>query len=115
MGDRRAVTDRKATKYRQATKTVTGWHRDRARAQLRQAGTVRVAGSRKPADPDLFAPGGVGSRAVLSRQRQRRLANTNTAGTPATGRSRIWERARPWPTARVPHAGHAATSTGVST
>lgn len=58
MAQRRAVTNRLAAKYRQATRSeksvildqlveLTGWHRDWGRAQLRQAGTVRVAAPRK--------------------------------------------------------------------
>ncbi len=55
MGERRAVTNRLATKHRQATRPeksriledlveLTGWHRDHARAQLSESGTVRLAG-----------------------------------------------------------------------
>jgi hypothetical protein len=53
MVQRRAVTNQMATKYRQASRSeksvvldqfveLTGWHRGWARAQLRQAGTIRV-------------------------------------------------------------------------
>jgi len=65
MAQRQAVTNRMATKYRQASRSektvilnqlveLTGWHRDHARAQLRRAGKARVVVPRK-ARPPLYS------------------------------------------------------------
>jgi hypothetical protein len=66
MGQRQAVTTKLATKYRRATKAeksmiltelveLTDWHRDYARAALREAGTIKVAKPRVPRAPK-FGP-----------------------------------------------------------
>lgn len=66
MAQRHAVTNRLATRYRRASRSektvildqvveLTGWHRDWARAQLREAGTVRAATQRKSRTP-IYSP-----------------------------------------------------------
>jgi len=66
MAQRHAVTNRMATKYRQASRSeksemldqlveLTGWHRDHARAELGRAGTVRVVAPRKARTPTYSA------------------------------------------------------------
>ncbi|MGH3576078.1 MAG: DDE-type integrase/transposase/recombinase [Mycobacterium sp.] len=75
MGERKAVTKKLANRYKRATRAeksvgvdelvgLTGWHRDHARAALRQAGTLRPVVPRKPRDPK-YPPGVVAALVVV--------------------------------------------------
>jgi hypothetical protein len=66
MGVRKAVTNKMAAAYRRGSKLektaildqlceLTGWHRDHARARLRQAGEIRVFRARAARRP-VYSP-----------------------------------------------------------
>jgi hypothetical protein len=75
MGERKAVTKKLATRYKRATRAekgvvldelvgLTGWHRDHARAALREAGTLKAVASRKPRAPK-YGPGVIAALVVV--------------------------------------------------
>src|SRR5579872_1496077 len=66
MGERSSVTNKMGAAYRRGTRAqkaavldqlceLTGWHRDHARARLREAGEMRVVRARAPR-PAVYPP-----------------------------------------------------------
>jgi hypothetical protein len=75
MGERKAVTKKLATRYKRATRAeksvvldelvgLTGWHRDYARAALREAGTLKPVVERRPRRP-VYGPGVIEALVVV--------------------------------------------------
>ena len=93
MAQRPSVTNRLAAKYKQASRSekseildqlveLTGWHRDWARTQLRQAGSVRVAAPRKARTP-TYSP-----RVVSGLEQCWRVASSAPGGDGSSATSR---------------------------